>query len=274
MRFEDNPLLTSVATSADDVVLIHREGAHVAVVTLNRPAQRNAVSVALAQAMERHVKAVEADDSVRVVILTGSGSLAFCAGADLKELAGGGDTSGRSTKDGGFGGFVLAQRRKLWIAAVNGPAVAGGCEFALTCDLIVAADHAVFGVPEVKRGLVATAGGTYRLPRSIPRAVALEMIATGEPITAQRAYALGLVNRVVPLASLMTEALGIAETVCANAPIAVQESLNIARQVCDLDEAALRVLAQQAIDRIVKTEDFIEGPRAFSEHRTPKWTGR
>lgn len=257
----------------EDVVQLRRVGAHIAVLTLNRPQARNAVNAALAQALEQHVQTVEADAQVRVAILTGAGSQAFCAGADLKELAGGSAPGARSTPDGGFAGFVNAPRRKLWIAAVNGAAVAGGLELMLACDLVVASERAIFGLPEVQRGLIAAAGGIYRLPRSLPRAIALEMIATGDPIDAHRALALGLVNRVVAPDEVLHSALQLAERVCANAPFAVTESLAVARRVPDLDEAALQVLARDAIARLVKTDDYLEGPRAFAEHRSPRWTG-
>jgi enoyl-CoA hydratase/carnithine racemase len=257
----------------EDVVQFQRVGAHIAVLTLNRPQARNAVNAALAQALERHVKAVEADAQIRVAILTGAGNQAFCAGADLKELAGGSAPGARSTPDGGFAGFVHAPKRKLWIAAVNGAAVAGGFELMLACDLAVASQRAVFGLPEVQRGLIAAAGGIYRLPRSLPRAIALEMIATGDPIDAQRALAWGLVNRVVAPEEVLDSALQLAGRVCANAPFAVAESLAVARRVPDLDEAALRALARDGIDRLVQTDDYLEGPRAFAEHRPPVWTG-
>lgn len=257
----------------EDVVQFRRVGAHIAVLTLNRPQARNAVNAALAQALERHVQTVEADAEIRVAVLTGAGSQAFCAGADLKELAGGSAPGARSTPDGGFAGFVHARRRKLWIAAVNGAAVAGGLELMLACDLVVASERAIFGLPEVQRGLIAAAGGIYRLPRSLPRAIALEMIATGDPIDAQRALALGLVNRVAAPEEVLDSALQLAERVCANAPFAVAESLAVARRVPDLDEAALQALARDGIARLVKTDDYLEGPRAFAEHRAPRWTG-
>jgi len=257
----------------EDVVQFHRAGVHIAVLTLNRPQARNAVNAALARALEQHVQAVEADAEIRVAILTGAGGQAFCAGADLKELAGGSAPSARSTPDGGFAGFVNARRRKLWIAAVHGAAVAGGLELMLACDLVVASEHAIFGLPEVQRGLIAAAGGIYRLPRSLPRAIALEMIATGDPIDAHRALALGLVNRVVAPGEVLHSALQLAGRVCANAPFAVAESLAVARRVPDLDEAALQALARDAIARLVKTDDYLEGPRAFAERRAPRWTG-
>ena len=257
----------------DEVVRVSREGEHIAIVQLNRPQARNAVSSALGVGLDRAVKAVEADASVRVVILTGAGP-AFCAGADLKEMAAGGAPMTRSTPDGGFAGFVFAPRRKLWIAAVNGAAVAGGFEILLACDIAIASSAATFGLPEVKRGLSAAAGGIFRLPRRVPLGVALEMIATGDPIDARRAEALGLVNRVVEPERLLPEAIALAQRVAVNAPLAVEWSLKVARHAMDHDEAELRRQARQVIDVIHASDDAKEGPRAFAERRAPQWTGR
>ena len=255
------------------VVQLRRERGHVVVVTLNRPAARNAVSGALARALDAAVKQVEADDTVRVAVLTGAGSV-FCAGADLKEMAAGDDPRSRSTPDGGFAGFVFAPRRKLWIAAVNGPALAGGFELVLACDLAIASSTAQFGLPEVKRGLVAAAGGIFRLPRVLPRGLALELVASGDAIDAARAERLGLVNQVVAPELLLPAALELAERVAANAPLAVTWSLEVARRAQDTDEAELRRHAHEVVQRILQTEDAREGPRAFAERRLPRWQGR
>lgn len=267
--------MTSPETGAnEDAVLMHRVGAHIAVVTINRPQARNAVSSAVTRALDAHVKTIEADPQIRVAILTGAGQQAFCAGADLKEMSRGASSEARSTADGGFAGFVFAPRRKLWIAAVNGGAVAGGFELVLACDMAIASTQAVFGLPEVKRGLTATAGGVFRLPRALPRAVALEMIATGDPIDAQRALALGLVNRLAAPELVLQEALRVAEKVSGNAPLAVAWSLELARAANDFDEAELRRRAHEVTVRIFATEDAREGPRAFAENRDPRWSGR
>jgi enoyl-CoA hydratase/carnithine racemase len=260
--------------NVDEVVRMERVGAHIAVVTLNRPHARNAVSTALTQALSAHVKTIEADPTIRVAILTGAGTQAFCAGADLKEMSAGASSRQRSTPEGGFAGFVFAPRSKLWIAAVNGAAVAGGFELMLACDMAVASSAAIFGLPEVQRGLAATAGGIYRLPRRVPRGIALEMIATGEPIDAQRAQALGLVNRLVAPEEVLPEALRIAERVSRNAPFAVALSLELARRAHELDDVTARGLAHHVTERIHASEDAKEGPRAFAEHREPVWQGR
>lgn len=253
-------------------VLLETPAPHVALVTLNRPEARNAINGALAQALEAAVDRVEGDDAIRVAILTGAGPIAFCAGADLKEVAGGVD--GRQTARGGLGGFVRAPRAKPWIAAAQGHALAGGLELLLACDFALAAEHATFGLPEVKRSLVAASGGMFRLPRAIPRGLALEMIATGEAIPAARALAAGLVNAVHPAGELLPAAIALAQRIAANAPLAVRESLAIARQAQALDEAALWELSAAARARIRQTEDFREGPRAFIEKRPPRWVGR
>ncbi len=255
-----------------DPLRLDRIGDHVALLTLNRPQARNAVDPALARALGDAVAATEADDAIRAVVLAGEGPV-FCAGADLKAVA-----AGRAddlwTPAGGFAGFVHAARAKPWIAAVEGPALAGGCEIALACDLIVAGEGASFGLPEVTRGLVAAAGGLYRLPRALPRATALEMILTGVPLDAARAHALGLVGRLAPRGAAGDEALALATVIAGNAPLAVRESLAVARLATAADEAALREASAAARARVQASEDFREGPRAFIEKRPPRWTGR
>ena len=196
----------------NDEILFALEGEHVAVITLNRPRVRNAVNAALARKLDEAVKRVEQDRAIRVAILTSSNDRAFCAGADLSEIAAGrADTL--STPDGGFAGFADHPRSKPWIAAVRGSALAGGCELSLACDMIVASEDSQFGLPEVKRGLIAAAGGVFRLPRALPRHIAFELIATGNPLGADRAYALGLVNMVVPSQDVLTAAYRLAATI-------------------------------------------------------------
>jgi enoyl-CoA hydratase/carnithine racemase len=253
------------------VQLERREG-HVAVVTLNRPEARNAVNPELALALSGIVDEIERDPDIWIAVLRGAGSV-FCAGADLKAVA-----AGRGPElfpaPHGFAGFVYAERSKPWIAAVTGAALAGGCEIALACDLIVAAENSSFGLPEVKRGLVAAAGGMYRLPRALPRNLAIETILTGEPISAIRAHHHGMVNQLAAPDHVVTEAIALAARIVRNAPIAVRESLRVARAAADLTEAELRELSRQGRDRIAATEDYKEGPRAFIEKREPRWLGR
>ena len=264
-RVEDPP--------PEPAVLLERLGDGVARVVLNRPAVRNAVDGALANALGRAVRETEADPEIRVVILTGAGSQAFCAGADLAEVARGNEAA-LWTRDGGFAGFVEAVRSKVWIAAVKGFALAGGLELMLACDLVVAAEDAAFGLPEVKRGLVAGAGGLFRLPRALPRAVAIEMIVTGESIGAGRALALGLINRVAAAGQVDAQAHDLARIVAANAPCAVRESLWIARTAHEGSEADLSRLSGEALSRVRSGEDSREGARAFLEKREPRWSGR
>ncbi len=254
-------------------VVLREDRDGVALITINRPQARNAINAEAALALAGVVAEVERDPAVQVAILTGAGDKAFCAGADLKELASGSAPGGRSTPEGGFAGFVHARREKLWIAAVNGAAVAGGFELVLACDFAIASVNAVFALPEVKRGLAATAGGVWRLPRSIPRGAALEMIATGDPIDAVEALRLGVVNRVVAPERLLDEAMRVATVAAANAPLALRASLGIARRALDLDDAALRTEADAAGRRVMASADAREGPRAFAEHRPPRRIG-
>lgn len=246
---------------------------HVAIVTLNRPEKRNAVNGHVARAVQWIVRRVEADDTIRVAIFASSLESTFCAGADLAEIAAGRGQSIAPDGDG-FAGFNDARRSKPWIAAVRGACLAGGFELVLACDMIVAAADARFGLPETKRGLFAGGGGAYRLPRAIPRNVALEMLATGEPITAERAFGLGLVNRLAPSADVLTVARRLAGEIAAAAPVSVRESLRIARLAADLGEEQLRALAADAGAIAGATEDAKEGPRAFLEKRAPVWVGR
>lgn len=256
-----------------EAVLYEVAEPHVALVTINRPEARNAVNAAVAAGLEAAVDRAEADPEIWAVVLTGAGPHAFCAGADLKEVSAG-RSAGLATERHGFGGFVRAPRTKLWIAAAQGHALAGGLELLLACDMAVAAETANFGLPEVKRSLVAGAGGVFRLPRALPKAIALQMIATGEPIPAALALHHGLVNAVVPAAEVREAALGLARRVTANAPMAVRESLAIARQALVLDDETLWRLSREAGIRIRQTEDFQEGPKAFVEKRPPRWVGR
>lgn len=246
---------------------------HVALVTINRPEARNAVNSAVATQLDAAVKRVEADPDIWAAVLTGAGGVAFCAGADLRQVSEGG-MDGLYTPDGAFAGFVKHRRDKAWIAAVEGFAVAGGCELALSCDMIVASEQSTFALPEVKRGLVAAAGGVYRLPRAVPRAIAVELIATGDRITARRAAELGLINHVTETSGAVEGALALAERICVNAPIAVRESLKVARAALDHDDDTLFQMGLEAQEVIKLTEDFQEGPRAFLEKRAPNWLGR
>lgn len=256
-------------------VTVERLPGHVALVTIDRPEARNAVNGDVASGLEAAVDATEADDDIRAVVLTGAGREAFCAGADLKEVSAGRGSALR-TERGGFAGFVYRERSKPWIAAVNGKALAGGTELVLACDLVVAVRQAAFGLPEVLRGLIAAAGGLYRLPRAIPPNIALELILTAGQLDAERAHGFGLVNRLVAdVEGLREAALALAAEIARNGPVAVRQSLRVAREAnSGLDEAALRALTRDAFERVAASEDFKEGPRAFIEKRAPRWSGR
>lgn len=265
--------MTEKPDSVGREVLYEVVEGHIGLVRLNRPDKRNAVNGEVASAIDWIVKASESDPEVRVVILGSTSDGAFSAGADLSEISKGrGHTL--STPDGGFGGLATARREKPWIAAVNAPALAGGCELALSCDLIVAADTARFGLPEVKRGLFAGAGGVFRLTRRLPASIAFELIATGDPLDAPRAHALGLVNRCVPADRVMAEALALARAIAVNAPLSVRESLKVARASFDHPESELWQISRRTSALVFSSEDAKEGPVAFLEKRAPVWKGR
>jgi enoyl-CoA hydratase len=244
----------------------------VAVLTLNRPEARNAVNGDVAQGMEDAIDRLEADDEVWVGILTHNGPV-FSAGADLKAINAG-EVGKLQTKRGGFAGFVQRERTKPVIAAVDGPAFAGGCEIALACDLIVASTQAKFGLPEVKRSLAAAAGGLFRLPRILPRPVALEMIMTGDPIDAERAHHFGLVNDLCEPGQALERAHALAARIVANAPLAVRKSREISLAAVDADDEVGWRLSAEAMVDLSQTEDFWEGPKAFIEKRDPVWKGK
>ena len=245
---------------------------HIAVVTLNRPEARNAISPEVSQTMVTVLDEIEADPALRAVVLTGRGEV-FSAGADLKVVAQG-KANDIARGKGGFAGIVTRDFPKPIIAAVNGPALAGGFEIVLSCDLVVASTEARFGIPEVKRSLVAAAGGLFRLPRALPKMVAMELALTGDPIDAQRAYELGFVNRLCEPAALIDTAIALAEQITANAPLAVRASRQIVLDgMLAADDDAWRI-TNEAFAAVASSEDFAEGPRAFIEKRAPQWKGR
>jgi enoyl-CoA hydratase len=242
----------------------------IAIITLNRPEARNAVSQQLAEDLESAIDRLEADEALWIGILCGNGP-AFCAGADLKAIASG--EARLTTKRGGFAGLVRRVRTKPLIAAVEGPAVAGGTEIVLSCDLVVASTTARFGLPEVKRSLVANAGGLFRLPRALPVNVAMEMALTGDDLDAEAAHRHGLVNRLVQPGHALAAAVELAEAVNANAPLAVRASRRVVLAARLLEDDEAFEVAADATREVFRTEDFREGPRAFVEKRPPIWTG-
>ena len=242
-----------------------------AVFTINRPEKRNAFTAEMLRAMDAAFAEFSEDDELWVAILTGTGDKAFSSGMDLKEaipLVVAGDELGYEdhTKR------PFSEVFKPIIAAVNGHCIAGGMEFLQGTDLRIAAEHATFGLGEVRWGIIPTGGSHVRLPRQIPWAVAMEMLLTGKTIDAQRAYSVGLVNKVVPAGELMDEALELAETICKNGPLAVRTAKEIAVRSLALESGF--VLEKSLGAKVLASDDAKEGPRAFLEKRAPKFSGR
>jgi enoyl-CoA hydratase len=259
-----------------DIVQYEVQG-RTALITLNRPEARNAINGDVAAAMEACIDRMEDDAEVWTGILRanteGQSNPVFSAGADLKAVNSGG-AGGLATKRGGFAGLAQRERRKPLIVAVDGLATAGGCEIVLSCDLVVATTRSAFGLAEVKRNLIAGAGGLFRLPKVIGRTVAMEAILTGEPISAQRAYDLGLVNRLVEPGQAVETARALAAHVGAAAPLAVWESRKVVLAADYEDESELWKLTNAAMATVTKSEDLKEGLTAFIEKRPPQWKGR
>jgi enoyl-CoA hydratase len=259
-----------------EIVLYEKRG-RIGVITLNRPEARNAVNGDVAAGVEAALDQMEADDEVWVGILTantaGQEKPVFCAGADLKAINSG-NAAGLNTKKGGFAGFAYRERRKPIIVAVDGLATAGGCEIVLACDMVVASNRSSFGLAEVKRNLIAGAGGLFRLPRAIGRSAAMEIILTGEPLPAQRAHELGLVNHVVAPDEVMPTAIALAEKICAAAPLAVWASRKVVLASAYEDDDMLKKMTNDEFAGIMASEDTKEGLTAFIEKRAPNWKAR
>ncbi|MBN9624148.1 MAG: crotonase/enoyl-CoA hydratase family protein [Actinobacteria bacterium] len=249
-------------------IKVSREG-QVLVMVIDRPEVRNAVDGATSRALAEAVAVLEADPELRVGILTGAGGN-FSSGMDLKAFLAGDspDLAGR-----GIGGITTKPPSKPLIAAVEGWALAGGFEMVLACDLVVAARSARFGLPEVKRSLIAAGGGLIRLTRAIPRALAMEMILTGDPIDAESAAAAGLVNKLVADGEALTAALELAERIVANGPIAVEASKEIAVRSFGKDEEDAFASQAPVRERVLASEDAQEGLHSFVEKRPPRWRG-
>ncbi|MGH2844240.1 MAG: crotonase/enoyl-CoA hydratase family protein [Solirubrobacteraceae bacterium] len=254
--------------SEEPAVLTERR-ARILIVTLNRPEKRNAVNAALAGGIAAALDELDAEPELSVGILTGAGGC-FCAGMDLKAFVGG---ERPWAGDRGFGGITQRAAEKPLIAAIEGFAVAGGLEIALACDLIVAARGAKLGIPEVKRGLVAAGGGLLRLPRALPRNVANELALTGEPITAERAHQLGLVNRVAEPGGALEDALELAAGVAANGPLALRASKRILRESGDWPDSEAFARQEPIWKPVFDSQDAREGATAFAQKRAPAWRG-
>jgi enoyl-CoA hydratase len=248
-----------------DEILTETQG-RVRLITLNRPEARNAVNSALGLALVAAIEELDSDDGLTAGVLTGAGR-GFSAGMDLKAFASEGPPKG-------FNQFLVNGSQKPLIAAVEGFALAGGLEIALTCDLIVAAKGVKLGIPEVNKGLFAAGGGLFRLPARVPYGVAMEMALTSDPVPAEQAHELGLVSRLAEPGRAAEVALELAERIAQNAPLAVAASKQIIRQTRGLSEEESWALQGPLVGKVFTSEDAKEGPRAFAEKRAPRWTGR
>jgi len=259
-----------------DIVSYETQG-KIALITLNRPEARNAINGDVAAAMEAAIDKMEADPNVWVGILrantAGQERPVFCAGADLKAINSG-QAGTLNTPRGGFAGFVYRDRKKPVIAAVDGLATAGGCEIVLAADMVIATTRSAFGLAEVMRNLIAGAGGLFRLPRAIGRSVAMEVILTGQPLPAQRAYELGLVNRIVEPGKEVEAAIELATRVCAAAPLAVWASRKIVLAAAYESDETLIKMTNHEFGAILQSSDTKEGLTAFIEKRPPNWQGK
>lgn len=259
-----------------DIVKYEVHG-RIALITLNRPEARNAINGDVAQGVEAAIDQMEADPGVWVGIITanteGQERPVFCAGADLKAINSG-NAAGLNTKRGGFAGFAYRERTKPVIVAVDGLATAGGCEIVLAADLVVATTRSAFGLAEVKRNLIAGAGGLFRLPRAIGQAAAMEAILTGEPIPAARAYELGLISRLVEPGKAVEEAMALAGKITEAAPLAVWASRKVVLASAYSDEETLKRMTNEEFAKVMLSEDTKEGLTAFIEKRTPSWQAK
>lgn len=251
------------------VLTERRDG--VLLITLNRPEARNAVTYELAQGVADALDVLDGDPDLAVGVITGAGT-GFCAGMDLKAFSSGGRRPW--IEDRGFAGIVERPPATPLIAAIEGFAVAGGLEIALACDLIVAARGAKLGVPEVKRSLVAAGGALLRLPQRLPAGVAAEMALTGDPILAERAHEIGLVNRLAEPGQAVEVALALAAAIAPNGPLALTATKAVLREGRGWPEEEFFARQRPIVDPVMGSEDAQEGARAFAERRTPRWQGR
>ncbi|GAA5073724.1 enoyl-CoA hydratase [Thermocatellispora tengchongensis] len=252
---------------SDEVLVEVDDG--VAVITINRPKAKNAVNGAVARGIVAAIDELEERKDVSAYVLTGAGGT-FCAGMDLKGFLSGDFpvVEGR-----GFGGLAEAPPKKPMVAAVEGYALAGGFEMALSCDLIVASEAATFGLPEPKRGLVAGAGGIMRLPRRIPYHIAMEIALTGDHYPASRLYELGLVNRITPAGEALAGAVELARKIAANAPMALAATKRIIIESADWSVEEMFKKQAPIINPVFGSKDAMEGAAAFAEKRAPRWKG-
>jgi enoyl-CoA hydratase len=255
---------------SDEPAVLSERRERVLLITINRPEQRNAVNAAVAAGIAAALDELDADPDLSVGVLTGAGK-GFCAGMDLKAFVAG---ERPHTEERGFAGIVQRPADKPLIAAVEGFAVAGGLEVALACDLIVASRGARLGVPEVKRSLVAAGGALLRLPRTLPRNLAMELALTGDPIDAERAYELGLVNRLAEPGEALAAALELADAIAVNGPLALAATKRVMVESADWSDSEFFERQSEIIDPVMRSEDAREGATAFAEKRPPVWKGR
>jgi enoyl-CoA hydratase len=254
---------------SDEPVLTERRDG-VLLITLNRPDQRNAVNLPVAEGIAAALDELDADGDLAAGVLTGAGK-GFSAGMDLKAFVAG---QRPWVGDRGFAGIVQRSARKPLIAAIEGFAVAGGLEVALACDLIVASRGARLGIPEVKRSLVAAGGALRRLPQRLPYGVAMELALTGDPLDAERAYELGLINRLTEPGAALDAALELAATIAKNGPLALEATKAILQQQADWSEGEFWQRQGELAEPVMRSEDAREGATAFAERREPVWQGR
>jgi enoyl-CoA hydratase len=259
----------SASDEAAPAVLAERRG-RILQITINRPDQRNAVNAAVAERIAGALDQLDGDADLSVGVITGAGK-GFCAGMDLKAFVA---DERPYAGDRGFAGITRRSADKPLIAAIEGFAVAGGLEVALACDLIVAARGARLGIPEVKRSLVAAGGALLRLPRSLPRTIAMELALTGDPIDAERGYELGLVNRLAEPGRALQDALELAEAIAVNGPLALAATKRIMFESVDWAESEFFARQAGIVDPVMASADAREGAKAFAEKRSPVWRGR
>lgn len=259
---------------ADDTVLVERDGA-VLVITINRPKVLNALNAATIAGLAQAIESARTDEGVRAVVITGAGDRSFVAGADINELAAQTPVDGREHARRGQALFDRIERLgKPVVAAVNGFALGGGCELAMACTLRLAADTAKFGQPEINLGLIPGYAGSQRLPRLVGRGRALELLLTGVPISADEAWRIGLVNRVVPAAQLMNESRAVAQALAAKAPVAVRYILEAVAGGLDMPFEDAQDYEATLFGLVATTDDMREGTRAFLDKRKPEFKGR
>jgi enoyl-CoA hydratase len=254
---------------SDEPVLTERRDG-VLLITLNRPEARNAVNLALAEGVAAALDELDDDADLRAGVLTGAGK-GFSAGMDLKAFVAG---ERPWVGDRGFAGIVQRASRKPLIAAIEGFGVAGGLEVALACDLIVAARGAKLGIPEVKRSLVAAGGALRRLPQRLPYGVAMELALTGDPIDAERAHELGLVNRLAEPGGAVDVAVDLAAAIARNGPLALEATKATLQQQVDWTDAEFWQRQAELAEPVMRSQDAREGATAFAEKREPVWQGR